>query len=68
MNPEPVKLRKDGWPLCPKCGDDELASGVIIGSIEVGWDHEEVMAGTFFCYACRWEGHIKLPLEYSHAE
>lgn len=67
MNPELVKLRKDGWPLCPKCGDDELAYDVMNETKEQ-WDHEEVMAGTFFCYACRWEGHIKLPVEFSHAE
>lgn len=24
--PEPVRYRSDGWPLCPRCGEDELQS------------------------------------------
>lgn len=23
---EPTEFRRDGWPLCPNCGDDELYS------------------------------------------
>jgi predicted RNA-binding Zn-ribbon protein involved in translation (DUF1610 family) len=28
------EFRKDGWPLCPGCGDDELWSNAVPASIE----------------------------------
>lgn len=31
MDPKRFKeYRKDGWPLCPKCGEDELVSALCI--------------------------------------
>lgn len=37
--------RADGWPLCPRCGDDELYSLMVPATIET-------IAG---CYACNWK-------------
>jgi hypothetical protein len=50
-------FRADGFPLCPRCEEDELASLVMLA-----WDPlkdpepplAEVLAGEFFCYACHW--------------
>lgn len=38
------EFRADGWPLCPKCGDDELFSLSVPATIET-------IEG---CYFCRW--------------
>jgi len=37
-------FRKDGWPLCPGCGHDELFSLTIPASIDT-------IVG---CYYCKW--------------
>jgi hypothetical protein len=39
------EFRADGWPLCPRCGEDELWSNAIQPTIET-------IVG---CYFCRWE-------------
>lgn len=46
--------RADGWPLCPRCGEDELWSGL-------AWDGSDprppmeawILAG-LCCYKCSW--------------
>jgi hypothetical protein len=54
--PEPIfrEFRWDGWPLCPRCGEDELYSVVL-----KGWRNgqpvpprAQCFAGAFECYAC----------------
>jgi hypothetical protein len=49
-----LQYRADGWPLCPRCGDDELWSPFF-------WDgtgpqpplHVYIAAG-LSCYQCGW--------------
>jgi hypothetical protein len=57
MQMEIHEFRKDGWPLCPSCGDDELASRVMMAymGIESAPTLAECLAGEFFCYACPWD-------------
>lgn len=50
-------FRKDGWPVCPKCGDEELWCPGF-----VAWTREEdkpTLAQCYFkgfkCYRCSWE-------------
>lgn len=49
------EFRKDGWPLCPKCGEDELYS-------QMPWTDEsnkptigEFIEGGLQCYRCQWQ-------------
>lgn len=37
-------VREDGWPMCPKCGDDELYS------LDVPATVDSIVG----CYACAW--------------
>lgn len=39
-----TKIRSDGWPMCPLCGEDELYSLAIPATIET-------IVG---CYRCNW--------------
>lgn len=56
-----TEFRKDGWPLCPACGEDELYSRVALHWVEGGRDMDtqptiaDCLAGEFGCYACGWE-------------
>ncbi len=55
------EYRRDGWPLCPRCGDDELYSLVIMqnaGKVP-GPTLDECFAGEFRCYYCNWQGKIE---------
>jgi hypothetical protein len=45
MDPE---YRADGWPLCPRCGEDELWSAAV--PADAGGDLQ--------CYECRWAGRV----------
>lgn len=40
-----TERRKDGWPLCPRCGEDEL------------WSNEPHDGNAYIagCYRCTWE-------------
>ena len=49
-----VKLRKDGWPLCPNCGADELYT--CINSLDPRDHYKEI----FRCCYCPWIGRIEL--------
>jgi len=51
------EFRQDGWPMCPRCGEDELYS-----SIMLYWDGEglrpsieDCLAGHMGCYKCGWQ-------------
>lgn len=50
------EFRKDGWPLCPQCEEDELYSYLMLG-----WTKDErpsiqecINAG-MQCYRCNWK-------------
>jgi len=63
-NPLAVQeYRKDGWPLCPQCGEDELYScaGLIKAHDQgtASFTIEEAFAGEFVCYRCNWRGRIE---------
>lgn len=48
----PYTFRKDGWPMCPKCGEDELWTSANSNKLE---DH---FAREFRCYYCSWHGEL----------
>lgn len=48
---------EDGFPYCPQCEEDELASTVCIAHNKVGPAptlEECFTNGFFFCYQCNW--------------
>jgi hypothetical protein len=57
-------FRKDGWPLCPECGEDELASDLLLRGDVHRYERRpdltmaDYLASTFFCYQCQWRGVI----------
>lgn len=50
------EYRKDGWPLCPQCGDDELYSKEMLAWTGKGERPtlEQCVAGEMACYKCNW--------------
>lgn len=57
-----LETREDGWPLCPKCGLDEVWSPLIVTD-EAGYPRtpplaEYVTHDDFRCYACSWRGSL----------
>lgn len=59
-----VRYRKDGWPLCPRCEEDELYNHV--GSkppYSPNIPLVEYFAEPFRCYYCNWEGTITPSVE-----
>lgn len=57
---EAVEYRRDGWPHCPGCGEDELYSDLMMR-----WNGTtprptlaECHAHEFCCYACGWRGMV----------
>jgi hypothetical protein len=56
VNPTYTEFRKDGWPFCPRCGEDELYSHLMLG-----WTKPEpppiqdCLDSGMKCYACQWE-------------
>lgn len=48
-----TEFRADGWPFCPRCGEDELSS-LIMAFVAPGEEVElsEVLAGPLVCLAC----------------
>lgn len=56
VNPTYTEFRKDGWPLCPRCGEDELYSHLMLG-----WTKSEppplqdCIDSGMKCYRCSWE-------------
>ena len=58
VNPAYKEFRKDGWPYCPQCEEDELYSYLMLG-----WTKDEppsvqdcIDAG-MECYRCSWKSH-----------
>ena len=42
------EYRRDGWPLCPNCGEDELWSRAL----------HPVATDPLRCYVCGWTGQV----------
>jgi hypothetical protein len=57
------EFRKDGWPFCPVCEEDELYSVVMLAYDGKGEQPtlEECLANEMRCYRCNWssEGQVK---------
>lgn len=55
------EYRKDGWPLCPRCEDDELYSFMMIRYNGQGEQPtlEQCFTDEFRCYHCNWQGRIQ---------
>jgi len=54
--PRPPRLkpyRQDGWPLCPSCGEDELAS---TAPFAIG--RQPQSSDPMRCVACGWTGTV----------
>jgi hypothetical protein len=51
-----TEFRADGWPFCPRCGEDELYSHLMLG-----WTRDEpppvkdCIDSGMKCYRCNWE-------------
>ena len=52
VNAEKHAARPDGWPLCPECGEDELACMATPQPPEYEWRLEQYLAHELFCYRC----------------
>lgn len=56
---KPIKFyefRRNGWPYCPLCGEDELASKLCLGWVEDSTPSlRACLDGEFFCYECNWD-------------
>lgn len=50
--PMPVDTRPDGWPLCPDCGEDELACLATPEPPEYEWPLARYLEHELFCYRC----------------
>jgi hypothetical protein len=48
----PKLARPDGWPLCPLCGEDELACLATPEPPEYEWTMARYLEHELFCYAC----------------
>jgi hypothetical protein len=48
----PKLARPDGWPLCPECGEDELACLTTPGPPEYEWTLARYLEHDLFCYRC----------------
>ena len=48
-----TEFRRDGWPLCPFCGADELVSKLLLHRPPLALT--DCLAGEFTCYACHWD-------------
>lgn len=63
---KPTAWREDGWPLCPRCGQDELA---ILSVTDRNVTAADVPREAMFCYMCAvytveaGEGTMREPLE-----
>jgi len=62
---EEARHRPDGWPLCPRCGEDELADCGYVGrALMAGLTIDQARAdplGELFCYSCLWRGRAPPP-------
>lgn len=58
MAESPYKeFRKDGWPLCPQCGEDELYSHLMLGWTDPDSKPtvQECIDTGMKCYRCSWD-------------
>lgn len=58
------EFRKDGWPLCPRCEEDELWSSVAIAATRTV-TLEECWNGDFTCYYVCCSGPIRAGERYA---
>ena len=49
------ETRKDGWPLCPRCGEDELWSPLIPDPLDSHPPIAAYIAAGLRCYKCGWD-------------
>src|SRR5690242_11251447 len=56
----PFDRRPDGWPLCPVCGEDELAVLEFPPPPTYTWTLDEYLAHEMFCYRV---GRITIPAD-----
>lgn len=53
---KPTTYRKDGWPLCPCCGEDELAVRGVPAGFGLGMTRAAMLAWyleqELYCYVC----------------
>ena len=63
----PFEYRRDGWPLCPQCGEDELFTTVYPLTYEPNPDDPRrtvamwripIATDPMQCYRCRWTGSV----------
>jgi hypothetical protein len=47
-------FRPDGWPLCPRCGEDELYC--LEQCYDLSHDHRTPPCPGMRCYRCNWHG------------
>lgn len=61
--PPTTQHRPDGWPLCPRCGEDELyADAMLKWNPPAGQPTlRECYDSEFHCYVCRWQGFLTPP-------
>ncbi len=50
--PRPTEFRPDGWPLCPVCGEDELAVLETPPPPDYRWSLSQYLRREMFCYLC----------------
>lgn len=51
------EYRRDGWPLCPACGEDELAD---LSVRDWPASFKADPASELTCYVCHWQGTLPL--------
>lgn len=49
------EFRKDGWPLCPNCGEDELWSRLLWTGYGESPPMEDYIKDGLQCYRCQWQ-------------
>jgi hypothetical protein len=69
MNDNFTEFRKDGWPLCPRCQEDELCSLYLLTDHAMARSMvgeiisvEECLRYPFRCYQCDWRNDAGAPL------
>ena len=50
------EYRRDGWPLCPQCGEDELADLSVRDWPAASFKADP--AAELTCYVCHWHGTV----------
>jgi hypothetical protein len=50
------QYRKDGWPLCPRCDEDELMSLAVAFNGVTGEMRQPLPTDRMRCLRCNWTG------------